>query len=224
MIFDHRTYTCRPNTMRLQLELYDRYGREAQLDNLGGEPLFYGETTDTGLIFSFVHIWVYDTMGERAERRASLNADPRWAAFRNQMREHQYLIAQENRILRPAPFFAAARKEAGTGEQRKVVFEHCTDTCFPDTVADELAIYAETGHGPEVSHLGEPLLFGYSEAGKIDSYTRIWVFDSQQDLEDKRAALAADEAWNDYRRRSREARNRQSRETRIMTPAPFFRF
>lgn len=223
MIFDHRTYTCRPGAVRRQLALYDTYGREAQIEHLGGEPLYYAETSDTGMLNTYIHIWAYDTIGEREERRASLIADQRWVEFRKQMFEHAYLISQETRILWPAPFFKYTRRPAGAGAPRKALFDHRTYTCHPGKVANELKIYGETGYEPQINHLGEPLLYGYSESGKLNSYTHIWVYENAEDRATKRAAMVADEGWKEFRRRSQDARNRMMQETRIMTPAPFFR-
>lgn len=222
MIFDHRIYTCRPGSVNLQFELYEKYGREAQIDCLGGEPLFYGQT-ETGALNTFIHVWAYESIGERAELRAKMAADPRWADYVRQTVEHGYLVAQENRILQPAPFFEYTRRPAGSGQHRKVIFDHRTYTCHPGKVGVELKMYEETGYKPQIEHLGEPLLYAVSESGKLNSYTHIWVYDSPEDRAAKRAAMAATDGWQEFRRRSVEAGNRMVQETRIMNPAPFFR-
>ena len=57
MLFDHRTYTCKPGTLPKQMALYEKHGMRAQQRHLG-KPLFYA-VTETGPVNSFVHIWVY---------------------------------------------------------------------------------------------------------------------------------------------------------------------
>lgn len=103
MIFDHRTYTCKPGTLPKQLELYEKHGLAVQVRHLG-EPIFYG-VTETGPINTYVHIWAYESAGDREKRRAAMQADPDWQAYLRLSAEAGYLIGQENRILTPAPFF-----------------------------------------------------------------------------------------------------------------------
>ena len=102
MLLDHRTYTCRPGTLHLQMELYEKHGLEAQKRNLG-EPLAY-LITETGTINTYVHIWVYEDAADRARRRAAMEADPDWIAFKKMSAEAGYLIKQENKLMTPAPF------------------------------------------------------------------------------------------------------------------------
>ena len=45
MIFDHRTYTCQPGTIKKQLALYEEHGLPAQSRNLGGPFLDAGAKT-----------------------------------------------------------------------------------------------------------------------------------------------------------------------------------
>ena len=64
MIYDHRTYTCRPGTIKKHLELYLEHGWEPQTRNLG-KPLLYA-MTETGDPNSYVHVWVYEDAADRA--------------------------------------------------------------------------------------------------------------------------------------------------------------
>lgn len=107
MIFDHRTYTCRPGTVPMQLEMYQKHGLPVQVRHLG-EPVLYG-ITETGPINTYVHVWAFEDAGDRARRRAAMQADPQWQAYLEMSREAGYLIAQENRILTPPAFFRLRR-------------------------------------------------------------------------------------------------------------------
>jgi hypothetical protein len=55
MIFDVRTYTCRPGTLKKHMELYEAEGFAAQSKHLG-QPIVYG-TTEVGDVNSYIHIW-----------------------------------------------------------------------------------------------------------------------------------------------------------------------
>ena len=105
MIFDHRTYTCRPGTIKKHMDLYEKMGLEAQKRNLG-EPILYG-AVETGDVNSYIHVWVYDDAADRAQKRANMMADPDWLAYIAASAEAGYLVSQVNTILNPASFFTA---------------------------------------------------------------------------------------------------------------------
>ena len=103
MLYDVRTYTCRPGTVKKQLEIYAELGFEVQKKHLG-EPLVYLQT-ETGNVNSFTHIWVFRDAADRAARRAAMQEDPAWHAYLKKSQELGYLVAQENKLMVPAPFF-----------------------------------------------------------------------------------------------------------------------
>ncbi|MEZ5836409.1 MAG: NIPSNAP family protein [Geminicoccaceae bacterium] len=107
VIFDHRTYYCRPGTIAAQLALYEEYGIEAQKRHLG-EPIFYA-TTETGDVNSFVHIWAYENAGDRERRRAAMEADPQWQEYKKRSAAAGNLVRQENKIMVPTKFFSIDR-------------------------------------------------------------------------------------------------------------------
>jgi len=103
MIFDHRTYVCRPGTINKQMAIYEANGWAPQTRHLG-QPLLYA-VTETGDVNTYVHIWVYEDAADRQTRRAALLADPDWRAYLELSAESGYLISQENKILTTVPFF-----------------------------------------------------------------------------------------------------------------------
>ncbi len=103
MLFDHRTYTCKPGTLPKQMALYEKHGMTAQQRHLG-KPLFYG-ITETGLVNSFVHIWVYADAADRAEKRAAMQADPEWTEYLGMSAAAGNLLSQEIKLMVEAPFF-----------------------------------------------------------------------------------------------------------------------
>ena len=108
MLFDVRTYTCHPGTIKKQMALYEEHGLEAQKRNLG-EPLFYG-LCESGNPNQYVHIWVYENAGDREAKRASMQADPDWQAFIAKSAELGYLASQDNKLFVNAPFFTSSVK------------------------------------------------------------------------------------------------------------------
>ncbi|MFC4276312.1 NIPSNAP family protein [Achromobacter aloeverae] len=103
MLYDVRTYTCRPGTIRKHLALYAEHGYEIQSRHLG-KPLAYMQT-DTGNVNSYMHIWVYRDAADREARRLALQKDPDWTAYLAKSAEAAYVISQENRLMTAVPFF-----------------------------------------------------------------------------------------------------------------------
>lgn len=98
-----REYTLRAGTVAGYLELYEREGLAIQREILGQLVGYY--TTEVGpAVNQVVHLWAYESFEDRSKRRARLAKHPGWQAYLEKMRP--MLVAQCNRLLRPAPFFA----------------------------------------------------------------------------------------------------------------------
>lgn len=105
MLYDHRTYVCRPGTIKPQMDLYEKMGWAVQRRHLG-DPVFYA-VTETGNVNTYVHVWAYEDAADRATRRAAMMADPEWQAYLKASAEAGYLIGQENKLMTPTSFFSA---------------------------------------------------------------------------------------------------------------------
>ncbi|MBS4048848.1 MAG: NIPSNAP family protein [Alphaproteobacteria bacterium] len=107
MLFDVRTYTCRPGTIKLQLEMYEKLGLTPQTRHLGQPFAFF--VTETGPINTYIHIWAYESAADRETKRAGMQADPEWQAYLKASGEAGYLIGQQNQLMTPASFFKIKR-------------------------------------------------------------------------------------------------------------------
>ncbi len=103
MLLDVRTYTCRPGTIGKHLALYEKMGKTPQTRHLG-QPLAY-LTTETGDPNQYLHIWVYESAGDREAKRAAMWADPEWIAYTEESAKLGALVRQRNRLMRPVDFF-----------------------------------------------------------------------------------------------------------------------
>ncbi len=52
--------------------------------------------TETRDVNTYVHIWTHEDAADRARRRATMRADPRWIALLERSAEVGYLARQEN--------------------------------------------------------------------------------------------------------------------------------
>jgi hypothetical protein len=103
MIFDHRTYTARPNMLPSFLKLYEDVGLPMQRHYLG-EPFGFFQT-HIGDLSRTVHLWKYDSLADREARRDAMEVDPEWQAYRRKVIETDYLADMRNQILKPVSFF-----------------------------------------------------------------------------------------------------------------------
>ncbi|SRR5258708_3353061 len=100
MIVDHRTYTLRPGTVANYFAEYEKQGLKVQLKHLGRLVGYF--QSEIGALNQIVHIWAYESVAERDQRRAAMQADPKWQAWIK--KSSNYFLAMENKILREAPF------------------------------------------------------------------------------------------------------------------------
>ena len=98
MIVELREYTLQPGKVPEYLRLYEEEGFAIQAPILG--HLFGYFETEIGPLNQVVHLWAYEDLADRAERRARLGADPDWKAYLAKSRP--MIIDQQTRILKPA--------------------------------------------------------------------------------------------------------------------------
>ena len=103
MLFDVRTYTCKPGTLNAHLQLYEEHGLVPQTKNLG-QPLAY-MVGETGNPNQYIHIWMYENAEDRETRRAAMWADPEWLTYVGKSAELGALEKQENILMNNVSFW-----------------------------------------------------------------------------------------------------------------------
>ena len=103
MIFEIRTYQLKPGTVPNAVQAFaDKIQNRVKLSPLAG---FWH--TEVGELNKVVHLWAYESLDERARRRAELWADAEWLAYAAEV--GPLVVDQANQILTPAPFFKLRR-------------------------------------------------------------------------------------------------------------------
>ncbi|OVZ56937.1 NIPSNAP family protein [Pigmentiphaga sp. NML080357] len=95
MMMEMRTYTLVPGGSAEYLRIYNQSARALQTRILGNLAGLY--QSETGELNQLVFLWAYESLDERASRRARLAEDAEFAAFRKSVRH--LLVRQESRIL-----------------------------------------------------------------------------------------------------------------------------
>jgi hypothetical protein len=119
------------------------------------------------------------------------------------------------------------RERGGTaanafGRKQPMIFDHRTYTVKPGKMKQQLEIYEKHGLQAQIRHLGEPVLYGVTETGPLNTYVHVWAYESAADRERKRTAMQADPEWQAYLAKSAGAGHLVGQENRILTAAPFF--
>ena len=99
MIYEFRTYTLKPRTLKTFLQ---RFG-DALPPRLEMSPLAAFWYTDIGPLNQVVHMWAFEDLADRAARRAKMAADPGWAVYL--AAATPFLVSMENKIVSPTSFF-----------------------------------------------------------------------------------------------------------------------
>jgi hypothetical protein len=100
MIVEQRTYTLHVGKVPEYLRLYESEGMAIQTRILGRLVGYF--TADIGPLNQIIHMWGYESLEDRARRRAEMQADPGWKAY---IAKIQPLIqTQETKILIPTSF------------------------------------------------------------------------------------------------------------------------
>lgn len=107
MVVEERIYTLHAGQAPAYLRLYESEGMAIQKPILGRMVGYY--STEFGPLNQVIHLWAYESLQEREERRARLLADDRWKAYAAKVRP--MVISQENKLLLPAPFMRVLWQE-----------------------------------------------------------------------------------------------------------------
>ena len=100
MLYEERTYTLKPGSLAAYLKTYEAEGLAVQKAILGNLVGYF--STEFGTLNQVVHIWAYESLDERARRRAKLWQDQTWLAYAAKI--IPLVEKMENRLLLPAPF------------------------------------------------------------------------------------------------------------------------
>jgi len=107
MFVEMRTYTLHPGKIGTYLSLYENEGMAIQKPILGRMVGYY--STEIGALNQIVHMWAYEDLKERSEKRGRLMADPGWQEYVKKIAP--LMLTQESKILNPAPFMTVKTQD-----------------------------------------------------------------------------------------------------------------
>lgn len=100
MIVEKRVYTIKAGHVGDFIRTYKDEGLDLQAKALGHLIGYF--TTEIGELNQVVHLWGYDNLQERSDRRSALSANPEWQKVLKKLLSH--IERLENSILIPTDF------------------------------------------------------------------------------------------------------------------------
>jgi hypothetical protein len=100
MFVEERIYTMHPGKIGDYIKAYAAEGLAIQKPILGRLVGYY--STEFGPLNQVIHMWGYESLAERAERRTKLFANQDWLNYLAKVRP--FIASQESKLLIPAPF------------------------------------------------------------------------------------------------------------------------
>lgn len=214
MIVDMRTYTLFPGLINDYVARYEQLGLPIQKRHLGDAFMAYF-LTEIGPLNQVIHFWRYDSMAEREAKRARMQADPEWAGYLSHNKGK--FISQENRILKPAPFWPVPEANR-TGPANFVDLR--IYTARSGNLPPYFKLYEAEGLKVQLGHIGH--CAGYFQSGDVGTSHQIvhlWGYSDLNDRMKRRAAMGADPAWQAYAKQMLPLL--ANMENKIVRPASF---
>lgn len=100
-----------------------------------------------------------------------------------------------------------------------MIVDHRTYELLPGRLRDFLAFYEKEGLPVQTRHLGQPLGYYTTEVGNVNEIVHMWGYADMADRTKRRAAMAADPAWQAYLQKSREFLKTMN--NKILVPTSF---
>jgi hypothetical protein len=100
-----------------------------------------------------------------------------------------------------------------------MIVDHRTYKLQPGRLRDFLALYEKEGLPVQKKHLGNLVGFFTTEVGNVNEIVHIWGYEDLADRTKRRAAMAADPAWQAYLQKSREFMKHMN--NKILVPTSF---
>jgi len=213
MIVDVRTYTAFPGKLPAYFADYAAGPFEVQKGHLGS-PLGYYHV-ETGTVNTLIHIWGYKDIADRQTRRDAMAADPAWKAWL--LKTAGNYVAQENRIMKPVPFWPIAGHPTGPYG----LVDYRLYTAKHGKLPEFIKVYGELALPLQTKYLGNCLGWYQSDIGGQNQVLHMWGYKDAADRAQRRAAMTADPGWGEFLKHGPQLLQRM--ENQHLVNAPFFK-
>lgn len=186
MVYEMRTYTTPAGKAPLLGQYSGEIARGIRGDEYGKLEGYW--ITEIGPLNKVMHLWSYDSLDHRAERRAALGKNPRW--------QSEYLTKALPLILRQDTRLMDAVRPIQKPENDGNVYEYRYYRCKTGKAA-EFAEHLKDAMPIREKHSKNVAIF-LSIAGQPNEVSHIWAYESLNHRAEARAAAAADPGWQAF--------------------------
>ncbi len=186
MIYELRTYTTKPGQAMVHVKNSGTLGREIRGDNYG--KLVGHWMTEIGPLNQSMHMWEYNDLNERAEKRAALAKLDRW--------QNEYRPANGDAIMRQDIRLMNAVIAPKAPENPGNVYEFRNYRLRPGTIGKWCDVF--TGALPVREKYSKIVVLRTTEAGQPNEVCHSWAYKDLAARTEARAGAAGDPGWQAF--------------------------
>jgi hypothetical protein len=186
MIYELRTYTCRPGTNAIVARNSGTVAKDIRGDDYGKLEGYW--LTEIGTQNQVMHLWSYESFDERARLRGELSKNERWVKeYLPLIRPH--LVRQHVRLMTPIlPF----RTPASGGN----VYEYRAYRAKATHVREWGKRFADVM--PVREQYSSPVCAWITDAGEPNEASHLWAYSSLEERAAVRARVMEDPKWQAF--------------------------
>jgi len=179
MIYEVRTYKCKPHTVNEVVKRFgDAYEKRKQHSQLAA---FF--TTEIGPLNQIIHIWPYNDLNERAKVRAESVKDGSWPP-----KIAEFMVEQISEIF--VPFAITPEMKPG---KFGPIYEWRSYTLTPGALNRVMENWSKAV--PERAKRSPLTMAMYSDLGPLNKFVHIWPYESLNQRAQVRGQAAKDGIW-----------------------------
>jgi hypothetical protein len=206
MIFELRTYTLKQGSLAEVVKAASTVARDIRKDNYGKLEGYW--QTEIGPLNQVLHLWSYQSLNERAQLRAELNKNPRWAA--------EYVPLIRPNLLRQDIRLLNAVRGPAAPTRTPNVYEFRNYRAKPGGVPQWLKLF--TGVLEIREKYSKIVGLWATEAPQVNEVCHIWAYPDLNTRAAVRAEVAKDPGWQEFVKQGTELL--EEMHSTVMLPAP----
>ncbi len=206
MIYELRTYTLKQRTLPDVVKAASTVSLDIRKDNFGKLEGYW--QTEIGPLNQVLHLWSFQDLNQRAQLRAELNKNPRWAAeYIPLIRPN--LIRQEIRLLNGVRGPTAPARAPN-------IYEFRNYRTTPGAVPQWLQLFTKA---LEVREKYSKIVgLWATEAPQVNEVCHIWAYPDLNARAAVRAEMVKDPGWQEFLKSSTGLL--EEMHSTVMLPAP----
>jgi NIPSNAP len=206
MIYELRTYTLKQGSLQDVVKAASTVSLDIRKDNYGKLEGYW--QTEIGPLNQVMHLWSYQDLNQRAQLRAELGKNPRWASeYVSLVRPH--LARQEIRLMNAVRAPTAPTRTPN-------IYEFRNYRAKPGAAPQWLQHFTKALEVRE--KYSKIVALWATEAPQVNEVCHLWAYPDLNARSEIRAAVGRDAGWQEFLKAS--AGLLEEMHSTVMLPAP----